>query len=599
MLLAEIALAASAGEAARLCAQHARGLAPGWAPPKQFLKNPPRGEAKPEWLKLPPALAHAPAAPRVSVCLIAKNEEQFLGACLKSVRALAWQIIVVDTGSTDRTAEIAREHGAEVHAFAWSDDFSAARNAALEQATGDWVLVLDADEELMEGQGEILAREIRAAGVMGYRIPIIDKGREQEGCSYVPRLFRNAPGLFFVGRVHEQAFSSIQVRCQQWGLKHQLGGSTLLHHGYTGEVVASRNKIERNLRLLERAIEELPDEPNLLMSLGLELTRSGKLDAGIDRYWEAFHLLAAQPAEQGTPELRETLLTQLTVHLMAAKRYAEVVQLWQIPFAQAGGLTASQHFGLGLAHIELQQPGEAAEQMRQCVAKRRRAALSPINREILKAGPNHCLALCLTKLGETAAARQAFEAALADEPSARAARLDFARFQAGQGGHIEALKLLNQLAEENPGDAGVWLLGGQIALSRPECLEFARNWTGEAVKNFPQNPGILGQRAEALLLSQEIEQALPLWRHAASSPRQGAALLLCELLAGEGRHPFAPAEEPALSREAIYWYRQWIRVGAHSVLHQLHESMEKIRLVLPGFVRTWEAASRQARQVAA
>jgi hypothetical protein len=104
----------------------------------------------------------------------------------------------------------------------------------------------------------------------------------------VPRLFRNAPGLFFVGRIHEQAFSSIQVRCQQWGLKHQLGKTTLLHHGYTDEVMAGRNKIERNLRLLERAVEEMPDEPNLVMSLGLELVRSGKLEAGLDRYWEAF-----------------------------------------------------------------------------------------------------------------------------------------------------------------------------------------------------------------------------------------------------------------------------------------------------------------------
>jgi glycosyltransferase involved in cell wall biosynthesis len=76
----------------------------------------------------------------------------------------------VDTGSTDRTIEIAREFGAEVHSFAWCDDFSAARNAALEHATGDWILIIDADEELMPEQAETLTREIQAAAVMGYRL---------------------------------------------------------------------------------------------------------------------------------------------------------------------------------------------------------------------------------------------------------------------------------------------------------------------------------------------------------------------------------------------------------------------------------------------
>ncbi len=601
-LLAEIALAAGDGADARLCAQHARDMAPGWAPPGKFLKTALRGNSRPRWLNLPAGLAGTPpAAPRVSVCLIAKNEEQFLGPCLKSVRAMAWQIIVVDTGSTDRTVQIAKDLGAEVYHFPWNDDFSAARNAALEHAAGDWVLMLDADEELMEGQAEILAREILAPGVMGYRLPIIDKGREQEGCGYVPRLFRNAPGLFYVGRIHEQAFTSIQVRCQQWGLNHQLGRTTLFHHGYTGEVMAGRAKNERNLRLLRRAVEELPDEPNLIMNLGLELIRAGQKEEGLARYWEAFHLASALPVAQVAPEWREALLTQLAKELMAAKQFSSIVQLWEIPFANSGGLTASQHFCLGVAQMELKQFAQAAEQMRQCLAKRDRPALFPVNPEILKAGPRHCLALCLIALNDAQGARQAFESALADDPSSRPARYDFARFHAAQNRPIDALKMLRQLTEENPAEMPVCQLGGQIALSRPEYLGFARTWTAEAVKYFPENPGILAQRAEALMLSQDIQQALPLWRRvcAPDSPRQRAALVLCELLSDDPRHELLPADEPAVSQEALKWYRQWIRVGAHSSIHQLHDNMEKVRIVLPGFARTWEAATRQVRQAAA
>ena len=161
--------------------------------------------------------------------------------------------------------------------------------------------------------------------------------------------------------------------------------------------------------------------------------------------------------------------------------------------------------------------------------------------------------------------------------------------------------MLRQLTEENPAEMPVWQLGGQIALSRPEYLGFARTWTAEAVKYFPENPGILAQRAEALMLSQDIQQALPLWRRvcAPDSPRQRAALVLCELLSDDPRHELLPADEPAVSQEALKWYRQWIRVGAHSSIHQLHDNMEKVRIVLPGFARTWEAATRQVRQAAA
>jgi GT2 family glycosyltransferase/SAM-dependent methyltransferase/tetratricopeptide (TPR) repeat protein len=601
LLLAEIALGAGDADSARLCAKAARDMAPGWATPKQFLKGNLRGACKHEWLKLPPALSGRAAAPRVSVCLIAKNEEQFLAKCLQSVRAFASQIVVVDTGSTDRTIEIAEEFGAEVHSFPWCDDFSAARNAALEQATGDWILILDADEEMGPDQKEIITKELSAASILGYRLPIIDKGREQDGCSYVPRLFRNAPGLFFVGRIHEQAFSSIQVRCQQWGLKHQLGKAVLLHHGYASEVMASRNKIERNLRLLERAIEEMPDEAHLIMSLGLELVRSGKLEAGLERYWEAFRLMSELPAVEITPELRETLLTQLTTHLMAARRFSEIVQLWQNPFAKKGGLTASQHFCLAAALMELKQHAEAAEQLRQCIEKRNRPVLSPINREILKAGPHHCLALCLIATNDAKGAQQAFDTALAVEPSSRPVRFDLARFQAAQGRAADALETLRHLAMENPAESQVWELGGQIALSRPEYLEFSCEWTAEAVKNFPTAHNLLRQRAEALMLNHDPAGALPRWRQVQPSGalHQRAALVICELLTGDRQYHFTAAEEPAISQEMVQWYRQCIRMGANALITQLHERMEYIRLTLPTFVRVLEAAHRQARQVAA
>jgi hypothetical protein len=143
-------------------------------------------------------------------------------------------------------------------------------------------------------------------------------------------------------------------------------------------------------------------------------------------------------------------------------------------------------------------------------------------------------------------------------------------------------------------------LGGQIALSRPEFLEFARDWTGEAAKYFPDHPGLALQRAEALLLTQDAEGALPLWRqaHSPNNSRQLAAVVLCEFLTGNCQRRFPADEEALVSRELVKWYRSLIAAGAHSCIARLHGRMEEVRSVAPGFAAVWDAANRQAREKA-
>jgi len=107
----------------------------------------------------------------ISLCVIAKDEEENIARCLDSVRGVCDEIIVVDTGSRDRTAEVAASRGARVFDHPWGDDFAAARNAGLERATGRWILVLDADEELSEG-GEILRQLAQSSDVEGFFLRI-------------------------------------------------------------------------------------------------------------------------------------------------------------------------------------------------------------------------------------------------------------------------------------------------------------------------------------------------------------------------------------------------------------------------------------------
>jgi glycosyltransferase involved in cell wall biosynthesis/ADP-heptose:LPS heptosyltransferase/ubiquinone/menaquinone biosynthesis C-methylase UbiE/Tfp pilus assembly protein PilF len=587
MLLAEIALAAGDARSARACGEYTRKVAPGWNVPKQFLNRQLKGAAKCDWLVLPDSIANrqSPIANRLTVCLIAKNEEKFLAQCLKSVRDLAQQIIVVDTGSTDRTVEIAREFNAEVYSHPWNDDFAAARNAALEHANGDWVLVLDADEELPVAQHANLLADLKKSDALAHRLPLANAGENKQGRSFVPRLFRNAPGIFYQGRIHEQVFPSLLSQSKTWGLKTSLGTAEILHHGYSKEMVRDRNKIERNLKLLRLALEENPSDANLLMNLGLELVRSDDLAAGVERYRAAFSVMSRQPLGEVVPELREALLTQFTSQLYKLPAYAEVVEILNSPLAQKDGLTASLHFSLGLAYFELKQFSEAADQMRQCIAKRKLSALTPINTDIHTSAPQHCLALSLARLGESEAAEKAFLVALNEAGRIEDVKKDYAKFLAETGREIQALEQLNEIIAQSPQHAEAWITGGKMTLAKREYLEFARDWTGEAFKALPGNVIVAAQRAEALMLNGDFAGALELWEKLwdhEHSPSVLAALILCEAIEKPTTHaPDEGPDESVTSREFITWYQRLLKLQLRPSMERVNEHLEKLARALP------------------
>jgi glycosyltransferase involved in cell wall biosynthesis len=134
--------------------------------------------------------------------MIVKNEGRFLGQCLASVKDIADELIVIDMGSTDRTVEIAREHRAQVGHFERCNDLTAARNDSIDPVTGDWILFLDADEELCPKEKVQLSRLMSQAEISLYRLHFINSHKRQSSRSYVPRLFRNLPRLSFVGCFH-------------------------------------------------------------------------------------------------------------------------------------------------------------------------------------------------------------------------------------------------------------------------------------------------------------------------------------------------------------------------------------------------------------
>ena len=194
--------------------------------------------------------------PRLSVCYIVRDEARELALSLARLQGEADEIIVVDTGSADDTAEAARSFGAWVYAYAWDDDFAAARNLALEKATGDWILVLDADEHLPVLHGSLHHSIARAAagGAEALAVTLVNVDLDAGGRETPPepllRLWRSRPGRRYTGRVHE-AIGDHGAPLAPLGEAREI---VLRHTGYSE--ARAKEKMARNLALLQRQIEE-------------------------------------------------------------------------------------------------------------------------------------------------------------------------------------------------------------------------------------------------------------------------------------------------------------------------------------------------------
>ncbi|MBU1052806.1 MAG: glycosyltransferase [Proteobacteria bacterium] len=191
--------------------------------------------------------------PLISACMIVKNEEALLPNCLKSIRDVVDEIIVVDTGSSDSTVEIAKSYGAKVYHHLWENDFSKHRNQSISYATGEWILIIDADEELEAKTGHIVRTLVRNAptGVILFKVRsyLEDGAYYSEGSS--PRLFKNGLDIYYRGKVHNQII-----------FKESLTPSpvVLWHYGYDLTPEKKRTKIERSLALLRQQAAEWPDD---------------------------------------------------------------------------------------------------------------------------------------------------------------------------------------------------------------------------------------------------------------------------------------------------------------------------------------------------
>jgi Glycosyl transferase family 2 len=231
---------------------------------------------------------------RVSAALIVRDEADFIEDCLASISDVVDEIVLVDTGSKDDTIDKARRFPVKLHFFKWVQDFSAARNFAIEQSSGDWILYIDADERL----------EVKEPGV--WREVVDDQGKAGWKLRFYPRvgwtayaelrLFRNHPRIRFSGVIHERIHDTVKEVCRSDALTIGSCELAIRHVGYEG---GSRHKISRNVPLLRDYLLRDPSRVYCWWHLGQMLLLDGD-EGGAAEAWRK-GMEAARASSQAGP----------------------------------------------------------------------------------------------------------------------------------------------------------------------------------------------------------------------------------------------------------------------------------------------------------
>ena len=307
-------------------------------------------------------------AVRLSQCMIVKNEEKNIEKALGWAKDIAFEQIVVDTGSTDRTVELAEKLGAKVYHFKWINDFGAAKNYAIERASGNWVAFLDADEFFSDKDAKIMMehlKKIQSNPAMRAKWFAVNCPWAQVDDSGKPfaifaqeRIFRNF--IRYVGRIHEHIDMDVEHL-------YRVDDITIIHTGYTKAAYAETQKADRNIEMIRAEIAEKPNDLNLKTYLADSLIVKG----GVENHSEAVELYkqVIKGGSEVSHVLKKKAFTTLIEKMMKEGRnYSECEDLCRQALRTFPGDIDLEYY-LGNILNSQNQFAEAWAVMQKCEAK--------------------------------------------------------------------------------------------------------------------------------------------------------------------------------------------------------------------------------------
>jgi tetratricopeptide (TPR) repeat protein len=303
---------------------------------------------------------------RLSLCMIVRDEQEMLPRCLASVAGAVDEMVIVDTGSTDATVEIAHSFGARVLFHEWTGSFAEARNVSFDAATGDWLLCLDADEVLLEEDAPLLRsltgrtwREAFYLSETNYTGDIEDGTAVTHNAL---RVFRNRPEYRFEGRLHEQI-----AHCLPGYLPERLeaSGVRIEHYGYLGAVRDSREKSRRNIELLRLQQAESPPTPFLHYNLGSEYAAADEPRAALTEFERAWAMLQSLP-DRDSYQFAPALVSRMVKALRACGRPTDAIARAEEGLLHFQGFT-DLVLEQAIAAIALEQNERAIELLERCI----------------------------------------------------------------------------------------------------------------------------------------------------------------------------------------------------------------------------------------